>query len=67
MIARAISIYIPIGIINRLKVEENIPMSWQHLLSWGSLRGALAVMLVYLIPGPGQAGYDELIKYQESI
>lgn len=67
MIARALSIYIPIGIINRLKVEENIPYSWQHLLSWGSLRGALAVMMVYLIPGPGQAWYEKLMQYQESI
>jgi CPA1 family monovalent cation:H+ antiporter len=25
-------------------------MSWQHLLSWGSLRGALAVTMVLLIP-----------------
>jgi len=34
MLARAISIYIPIGIINKFKIEEHIPMSWQHLLSW---------------------------------
>ncbi len=39
MIARAVSVYLPIGIINGFKMEEeNIPRSWQHLLSWGSLR-----------------------------
>jgi CPA1 family monovalent cation:H+ antiporter len=38
MVARAVSVYIPIGLINRYKVEEKVPKSWQHLLSWGSLR-----------------------------
>ena len=55
MIARAVSVYIPIGVINLTKIEERIPLNWQHLLSWGSLRGALAVMMVYLIPSqPGE-------------
>ncbi len=27
-----------------------IPLSWQHLLAWGSLRGALAVTMALLIP-----------------
>jgi len=67
MIARAISVYIPIWIINTFKLEEHIPMTWQHLLSWWSLRWALAVMMVYLIPGPGQTWYDLLLKYQESV
>lgn len=35
---------------NLSKTEERIPFSWQHLLSWGSLRGALAVIMVMLIP-----------------
>lgn len=48
-IARAISIYVPIGIINKLKLEEHIPTSWQHLLARGSLRGALAFMIALLI------------------
>lgn len=48
-IARAVSIYIPIGILNRLRLEEHIPTSWQHLMAWGSLRGALAFMIALLI------------------
>lgn len=48
-IARAVSIYVPIGILNRLRLEEHIPVSWQHLLAWGSLRGALAFMIALLI------------------
>jgi CPA1 family monovalent cation:H+ antiporter len=35
MTARAISVYLPIGIINLFKLEdEKVPTSWQHLLSW---------------------------------
>lgn len=50
MIGRALSIYPVAWILNRMKKEGLIPMSWQHLLSWGSLRGALAVTMVLLIP-----------------
>ncbi len=49
-LARAVSIYISIGIANRISSEKNIPGNWQHLLSWGSLRGAIAVIMVLLIP-----------------
>lgn len=47
---RALSIYPIVGLLNAFKKEEHIPMSWQHLLAWGSLRGALAVTMVLLIP-----------------
>ena len=50
IIARAVSIYCSIGIANQIKSEESIPLNWQHLLSWGSLRGSLAVIMVLLIP-----------------
>lgn len=49
-VGRALSIYPVIGFLNRLKLEEHIPLSWQHLLAWGSLRGALAITMVLLIP-----------------
>ena len=49
-IARAVSIYLSIGIANQVKSEESIPLNWQHLLAWGSLRGSLAVIMVLLIP-----------------
>lgn len=49
--ARAVSIYPLVGIFNFASKEEaRIPRSWQHLLSWGSLRGALAITMVLLIP-----------------
>jgi len=50
VIARATSIYFTIGIGNLFKSEESVPMSWQHLLAWGSLRGSLAVIMALLIP-----------------
>lgn len=48
---RALSIYPVIAFVNTLKLEEHIPLKWQHLMAWGSLRGAIAVTMVLLIPG----------------
>lgn len=49
--ARAISIYPLVGAFNTfVNTKTKIATSWQHLLSWGSLRGALAVTMVLLIP-----------------
>lgn len=49
--ARAISIYPLVGTFNLfVESKTKISTSWQHLLSWGSLRGALAVTMVLLIP-----------------
>jgi len=50
VIARAVSIYFPIFFINKFKIEKEIPISWQSLLAWGSLRGALAIMMALMIP-----------------
>lgn len=47
---RALSVYPVVGWLNWLAKEAPIPSTWQHLLSWGSLRGALAVTMVLLIP-----------------
>jgi monovalent cation:H+ antiporter, CPA1 family len=50
-VARAISIYPIVGVFNFFSGEaKRIPRSWQHVLSWGSLRGALAVTMVLIIP-----------------
>ncbi|MES2437031.1 MAG: sodium:proton antiporter [Patescibacteria group bacterium] len=49
-VGRALSIYPIVGFVNWRKKEAHIPMSWQHLLAWGSLRGALAIMVGLLIP-----------------
>ncbi len=49
--ARALSIYPVAEAYNAFaKEEKKVPRSWQHLLSWGSLRGALAITMVLLIP-----------------
>lgn len=48
--ARALSIYPVIWGLNKLKLEDPIPASWQNLLAWGSLRGALAITMVLMIP-----------------
>lgn len=66
-IARAISVYLPIWIINFFKIERNIPLSWQHLLSWGSLRGALALMMAIVIPTKGDSDYYKIIEFQQKV
>lgn len=49
--ARAVSVYPIVGLFNFFSSKEQyVPRSWQHLLSWGSLRGALAITMVLLIP-----------------
>ncbi len=48
--ARIISVYAVIVPLNKLRLEAPIPSSWTKLLAWGSLRGALAIIVVLLIP-----------------
>jgi CPA1 family monovalent cation:H+ antiporter len=66
-IARAISVYIPIWIINSLKVEEKVSRKRQHLLSWGSLRWALALMMALMIPWKGQENYYKVLDFQQRV
>jgi len=52
-LTRAISIYISFFISNRssfFKNEPNVPLSWQHVLNWGGLRGIIPLVLVYSLP-----------------
>jgi len=66
-IARAISVYLPIWILNKFSSSEKISTSWQHLLSWWSLRWALALMMALMIPGKGQENYEKIIEFQKNI
>lgn len=67
MIARVISVYIPVWLNNILKIEEHIPNSWTILLSWWSLRWALALMMVLLIPWVWDPDYAKILAFQESV
>lgn len=49
-VARALSVYPVVWALNHTTSEAPIPLSWQHLMAWGSLRGALAITMVLLIP-----------------
>ncbi|MCA9551902.1 MAG: Na+/H+ antiporter [Myxococcales bacterium] len=55
VVARAVVIYGSVPILNR--VAEKIPMSWQHVLVWGGLRGSLSMVLVIGLPAdfPGRS------------
>lgn len=53
LVARAISVYGSFAISNSLSIfndEPNVPMSWQHVLNWGGLRGVIPLVLVYSLP-----------------
>lgn len=47
---RVIAVYAITVPLNLSKLEKPIPSSWEKLLSWGSLRGALSIIIVMLIP-----------------
>ncbi len=50
-VARALSIYPIVSVFNIFAhKEKQVPTPWQHVLAWGSLRGALAVTMVLMIP-----------------
>ncbi len=48
--ARVVAVYATTVPLNMSKVEQAIPSSWEKLLAWGSLRGALSIIIVMLIP-----------------
>lgn len=48
--ARFISVYTVILPLNWSRIEEHIPAPWRKLLAWGSLRGALSIIVVLIIP-----------------
>ena len=47
---RAVSVFVVTGGINLAGIDGGIPRAWQGLMAWGSLRGALAIIVVLLIP-----------------
>jgi len=53
LIGRAVSVYATCFLTNNLplfKDEPNVPLSWQHILNWGGLRGVIPLVLVYSLP-----------------
>lgn len=48
--ARFISVYPLFSFINRMKKEKYVSYTWQFMLSWGAMRGVVALMMVLLIP-----------------
>lgn len=67
MVARAISIYLPIWFLNFFKLEERIPNTWQFLLSWWSLRWALALMMALMIPWKWEEWYEKMLAFQQNV
>ena len=66
-IARAISVYLPIWFLNLFKFEKKVSLKWQHLLSWGSLRWALALMMALMIPWKAHEEYYKVLDFQKRV
>ena len=65
-IARILSIYPVLGVMNIFAKKEKISMKWQHLLAFGDLKGALAVIMILLIPADLTiAGFSEVYTVKE--
>lgn len=67
VISRVISVYIPLWFLNWSKLEEKIPNSWILLLSWWSLRWAIALVMVLLIPWVWDPSYEKVLAFQQSV
>ncbi len=53
LVARAVSVYVSFYLSNNMKLfkdEPNVPMSWQHIINWGGLRGVIPLVLVLSLP-----------------
>ena len=50
LLARIIVVYGFGAVMNRF--EEPVPLRWQHVLTWGGLRGAVSLALVLSLPVP---------------
>ncbi|TXH00725.1 MAG: hypothetical protein E6P95_03145 [Candidatus Moraniibacteriota bacterium] len=53
LVARAISVYSTFWVTNRNRLfadEPDVPMSWQHIMNWGGLRGVIPLVLVFSLP-----------------
>lgn len=66
-IARAISVYSFIWVLNYFFKKDQIPLNWQHLLSWWSLRWALALMMVLMVPWVWEPWYEKILLFQETV
>ncbi len=58
LVARVVVVYGLSWIVRH--IAEPIPVSWQHVLSWGGLRGAICLALVLSLPDSLGANRDSL-------
>ncbi|PIE85171.1 hypothetical protein CSA08_03445 [Candidatus Gracilibacteria bacterium] len=67
LLARFLTVYLSIGIVNSFKLEERVPEKWKSILFWGGLKGVLAIMLVMMIPSEGNAGFEKILEFENNI
>lgn len=49
-VGRAVSVFLPIWVLNFFKIESKIPFTWQYVLAWWSPRWAISFMMILMIP-----------------
>lgn len=67
MFARFISVFLPIKFVNLFKIEEFVPNSYMTMLSWWSLRWAISLIMVMMLPSPWDSSYEKLVAFQNMV
>lgn len=67
MFARVISVYLPIKFVNIFKIEEHVPTSYITMLSWWSLRGAISLIMVMMLPSKWDENFEKLMTFQNMV
>ena len=52
LVARAVIVYATTALVN-LRLENDISLSYQHVMVWGGLHGSIPIALVLGLPAPG--------------
>lgn len=65
-LARVFSIYPVLGLLGLVSKKHKMDRRWQHMLAFGDLKGALAVIMILLIPADMTiVGYSEIYTVKE--
>lgn len=67
MLARALSVYFSVKVINISKQEKIISDEWQKLLFWWWLKWVLVLIMVLMVPWVWDVWYDKLMAFQKVI
>ncbi len=67
LLARFLTVYLSIWIVNSFKLEERVPEKWKSILFWWWLKWVLAIMLVMMIPSEWNAWFEKILEFENNI